>query len=187
MLVSKLLVFLFGRLSFGAAPLSAREAYHTHVCSSIPARNAAAVSRLRGVRKVLLLSGLFKRGVHDIVAIMATRRHSRSVILFLMAAFLIFPPLTSVLADGLGIDLAHHHCDSHGHDAVAQAADTLDSENHGAAETDPFQCDQCHLVLAAVSYDMVITSGVLVPLPDPGVVRVLLSVRIPPAFKPPIA
>jgi len=126
-------------------------------------------------------------GVHGILMIMATRRHSRGIILFLMAAFLIFPPLASVLADGLGIDLAHHHCDSHGHGAVAHEVDVPGSENHGAAQTDPFQCDQCHLVLAAVSYDMAVAGRARVPLPDPDVVRVLSSVRTPPAFKPPIA
>lgn len=44
MLVSKLLVLCIGRSSFGAASLSAREPYHTHVCSFIPARNAVADS-----------------------------------------------------------------------------------------------------------------------------------------------
>lgn len=110
-----------------------------------------------------------------------------------MAALLIFPPLTSVLADGLGIDLAHHHCESHGHDAFAHEAheahegDTEEPESHGAAEIDPFQCDQCHLVLAAVSYDMAVLSRLPAPAPAPGVVRILSSVRTPPAFKPPIA
>ena len=117
---------------------------------------------------------------------MVTRRYSRSITLFLMAAFLVSPPLTSVLADGLGIDLAHHHCDSLSHDAGTQEAGTPDSLNHGTAESDPFQCDQCHLVFAAVSYDMAVTSGVLVLFPDPDVVRALSPVRMPPAFKPPI-
>ena len=128
---------------------------------------------------------------------MATRRYSRSITLFLMAAFLISPPLTSVLADGLGIDLAHHHCEFRSHDAGThdagtqeagtQEAGTPDSENHSTAESDPFQCDQCHLVFAAVSYDMAVTSGFLVLLPDPDAVRALSPVRMPPAFKPPIA
>ena len=104
-----------------------------------------------------------------------------------MAAFLISPPLTSVLADGLGIDLAHHHCESLSHDAGIQEAGTPDSENRSTAESDPFQCDQCHLAFAAVSYDMAVTSGVLALLPDLDVVRALSPVRMPPAFKPPIA
>lgn len=105
----------------------------------------------------------------------------------MMAALLVFPPLTSVVADGLGIELAHHHCDSHGHDAVPDGTVDPDADQHNTAEIDPFQCDQCHLVLAALGPEWVFSGRALVPVPDPVSVRVLSPVRTSPEFRPPIA
>lgn len=104
-----------------------------------------------------------------------------------MAALLIFPPLTSVVADGLGIDLTHHHCESHGHDAEPEATHDLDADSHDAAESDPFQCDQCHIVMAALGTDWALSSRFLMSRPGPGVLKELSSIRTLPAFKPPIA
>ncbi|NKB43763.1 MAG: hypothetical protein GKS03_05740 [Alphaproteobacteria bacterium] len=118
---------------------------------------------------------------------MATRRHLRGVLLFLLAAFLVLPPLTSAVAAGFGVDLTHHHCDSHGDDASTDDVDDDDLDRHGSAESDPFQCDQCHIVLAALNDDASVPDRFTAPLPEPGVIPELFSVRTPPAFKPPIA
>ena len=124
---------------------------------------------------------------HDIVKIMATRRHIRGALIILMAAFLILPPLTSAVADGFGVDLTHHHCESHGDDTSANGADGDDFDRHGSAESDPFHCDQCHIVVAALTVDVSVSMRAAALLPQPDVIPVLCSVRTPPAFKPPIA
>ena len=125
---------------------------------------------------------------------MANRRHMRSAILCLMAALIVLPPLTSAVADGLGIDMTHHHCDfdvfeaaldDHAADLGAGQTDR-ELERHGSAESDPFQCDQCHIVLAAMSPEMMFLARSVAPLPDPEALPVLASVPPSQAFKPPI-
>lgn len=119
---------------------------------------------------------------------MATRRHIRAVWFCLLAALLIAPPLTSAVADGLGIDLTHHHCDADDHSAIATVADEVQHATfHDAAESDPYSCDHCHIVFAALTMDAAVTvpHGMLLPLPDR--VAALSAVRVSPAFKPPIA
>lgn len=126
---------------------------------------------------------------------MAMRRHNNPMILGLLALVLVFPPLTSVVAAGFGLDLSHHHCGSEIHDSTVSHHD-LDIENHssdhhldphGAAESDPYQCDQCHVALAALAADSPAPLIALMPLPSPDRAAVLYAVRPPPAFKPPIA
>ncbi len=94
-----------------------------------------------------------------------------------MAVLLVFPPLTSVAADGLGIELAHHHCASHDDDP----------DHHDSAKTDPYQCDQCHIAIVAMMIEAgdLIGSDQFVPHARPAVK--LLPVRVPPVFRPPIA
>ena len=82
-----------------------------------------------------------------------------------------------MVADGLGIELAHHHCASHD--------DDHDHEN--SAKIDPYQCDQCNVAIVAMitDEDDLIRSDHLVPVARPTVQ--LLPVRAPPVFRPPIA
>lgn len=131
-------------------------------------------------------SSLVSKHDHDIVEIMATRRHFRGAFLILLAAFLILPPLTGAVAQGFGIDLTHHHCDSHVALSDFHGSDTDDLDVHGEAESDPFHCDQCHMVLAALSNDLPRLICAPAVLPQPELSPMLSSVRIPPAFKPPI-
>ncbi|MEQ8734407.1 MAG: hypothetical protein RIC29_05750 [Rhodospirillaceae bacterium] len=119
---------------------------------------------------------------------MATRRHIRAVWFCLLAALLISPPLTSAVADGLGIDLTHHHCDADDHSIMASVADESgQSISHDAAEADPYTCDHCHVAFAALMIDAAfsVPKGMSLPLPDR--VTALSAVRVSPAFKPPIA
>ena len=119
---------------------------------------------------------------------MATRRHIRAVWFCLLTALLISPPLTSAVAEGLGIDLTHHHCDAEGHSAIATIADEMQrSISHDAAESDPYTCDHCHVVFAALMTDAVVSVPNGMPLPLPDHVTALSAVRVSPAFKPPIA
>lgn len=111
----------------------------------------------------------------------------RGALIILMAAFLILPPLTSAVAEGFGVDLTHHHCESHDEDASANGVEGDDLDRHGSAESDPFLCDQCHIVLAAMSIDAPVAIRTTALLPDPEEIPVLSSVRTAPAFKPPIA
>lgn len=119
--------------------------------------------------------------------IMATRRHIRALWFCLLAALLISPPLTSAVAEGLGIDLAHHHCESAAHDDDANLALDQHPEAHGAPASDPYHCDQCHAVVAALALDMAFSVFRPMPLPTPDRVSALMAVRVPPAFRPPIA
>ncbi|MEQ9109894.1 MAG: hypothetical protein RIF37_10650 [Rhodospirillaceae bacterium] len=119
---------------------------------------------------------------------MATRRHIRAAWFCLLAALLISPPLTSAVADGLGIDLTHHHCDADDHSVLASVAhDSEPSISHDAAEVDPYTCDHCHVVFAALMIDAAISIPNGMPLPLPDRVTALSAVRVSPAFKPPIA
>ena len=108
---------------------------------------------------------------------MATRWHKHSIVLGFLAVLLVFPPLTSVVADGLGIDLAHHHCESHDDDP----------DHQESAKADPYQCDQCHVATVAMvmDADILVRSDQLAPDARPAVQ--LLPVRAPPVFRPPIA
>lgn len=137
---------------------------------------------------------------HDITKIMAMRRHNNSMFLGLLALILVFPPLTSVVAAGLGLDLSHHHCGSEVHDSVVSHHDSdhdvhrhaehvpgPDLEQHGSSDSEPYQCDQCHVVLAAMAYDVAVAVMATSPLPSPDSAAMLFAVRPPPAFKPPIA
>ena len=121
--------------------------------------------------------------------IMAAKRHIHPAFLVLMAVILVFPPLTSAVAEGLGIELAHHHCQSHEFD-TSHTDTGLDADHtgrHGNAETDPFQCDQCHIALAAITSDIPLGIGAETLSPEAHPAMALLPVRTPPAFKPPIA
>lgn len=108
---------------------------------------------------------------------MVRRRQSNPIILALLALVLILPPLTSAVADGLGIDIAHHHCETE-HDA--------DTDLHDGAEADPYQCDQCHVALAALPTYVLANFGSKSLAPEIHPIVELLSVRAPPIFKPPI-
>jgi hypothetical protein len=131
---------------------------------------------------------LSNRPAHGIVAIMAAKRHARPALLVLMALVLVLPPLTSVLADGLGIELAHHHCTSLAGDAgdIHANHDAVNAHDHGAAETDPFQCDQCHVALTALAFDTDLMFGADVVGPEGHLALALVPVHGPPTFKPPI-
>lgn len=127
------------------------------------------------------------------------RRHNNPVMLGLLALMLVFPPLTSVVAAGLGLDLGHHHCGTEVHDSSVIHHDeglfvdetavqhSAHLEHHGANQSEPYQCDQCHVVLAALATDLPADLSVVSPIPNPEKVAVLFAVRPPPAFKPPIA
>lgn len=130
---------------------------------------------------------------------MAMRRRNNPVLFGLLALMLVFPPLTGVVAGGLGLDLSHHHCESDAHgthglqhhdgpvasDATHKSGTHLD--RHGAPQSDPYQCDQCHMVLAAIATDLPLSVISPSPLPSPETATMLLAVRPPPAFRPPIS
>ena len=131
---------------------------------------------------------------------MAKKRHIRAVVPYLMALALVFPPLTSTLADSLGLDLAHHHCAEHGvekraeHGMETLADHDVDPGDRAAAhdhantgDHDPFQCDQCHFAFAALPADLYAASSALVGLPSAGDMVRLRSADPPLSFKPPIA
>lgn len=130
---------------------------------------------------------------------MAMRRHNNPVMLGLLALMLVFPPLTSVVAGGFGLDLSHHHCGDEVHDstlshhdggvAVEETADQhiVHLERHGANQSEPFQCDQCHAAFAALATDLPAALVARSSLPSPGKAAILFAVRPPSAFKPPIA
>lgn len=111
----------------------------------------------------------------------------RGALLILMAAFLILPPLTSAVADGFGVDLTHHHCESHTEHTPSDSADGEDFDLHGSSESDPFHCDQCHIVVVALSVEVSVLVRAAALLPDPDIIPALSSVHTAPAFKPPIA
>lgn len=144
------------------------------------------------------------KGDHDIREIMAKRRHTHPLILGLMALILVFPPITGAVAASFGIDLSHHHCGSDVHDSMVSHhdgdhtepsvlskpvphSDSDHLESHGATESDPYQCDQCHVALAALANDAPLPLIVPSLLPSPETASMLFEVRPPPAFKPPIA
>lgn len=121
--------------------------------------------------------------------IMAKKQHMRFVLMFLMALVLIFPPLTSIAADALGIELAHHHCDSHAGDGAnpEHEDDAMQSHGHSAAESDPFQCEQCHVALAALTVEPDLALRADINLLLDFLALALLPVQGPRSFKPPIA
>ena len=131
---------------------------------------------------------LSNRPARGIVAIMAAKRHMRPVLLVLMALVLVFPPLTSVMADSLGIELAHHHCTSLAGEAgdIDANHDAVNAQDHEAAETDPYQCDQCHVALMALAVDTDLVFGADVVSPEENLALALVPVHGPPSFKPPI-
>lgn len=126
---------------------------------------------------------------------MAKRRQQNPLILGLLAFLLVCPPMTSVMAAGLGVDLSHHHCgpdvheagDVHHHEPDVEHSGIEPFEQHGSSERVPYQCDQCHIALAAMTSDMPVALIVEAPLPSPETVVVLYAIPPPPAFKPPIA
>lgn len=104
--------------------------------------------------------------------------------------------MTSVLAAGLGLDLSHHHCgpevhesdDLHHHaEPDVEHSNGQHLEQHGSSERVPYQCDQCHIALAALANEVFVALIVPSPLPSPETASVLFAVQPPPAFKPPIA
>jgi|DEB0MinimDraft_10_1074344.scaffolds.fasta_scaffold87047_2 hypothetical protein len=123
---------------------------------------------------------------------MATKRHIRSLITAVFAAALVFPPLMSTVAAGFGVDLAHHHCDEHGIETLADHGDGEHDDaasGHDHAETgdhDPFQCDQCHFAFAALPADLIAPVPATVGLPDEDSVVRLRAADPPFRFKPPI-
>ena len=107
---------------------------------------------------------------------MARMRHSKKILLALLTVVLILPPLTGAVADGLGIDISDHHCATE-HGAGAGS--------HNEAEADPYQCDQCHIVLSALPTYLLVHFSVNSLNPDIQSVMKLVPVRVPPFFKPP--
>jgi hypothetical protein len=76
----------------------------------------------------------------------------KTIRLLLAAALLVWAPCSGAFAAMLGVNLAHHHCDNawHGHDGDAQVVPAHDPRDAGHANVDPFSCDDCHVVLAAL-------------------------------------
>ncbi len=132
---------------------------------------------------------------------MARKRHIRSTLVALMGLALVCPPLTGAIAAGFGLDLAHHHCDDHGIETLADHAKDAHDHAHehdvdnltdahahaGTGDHDPYQCDQCDIALVALPADAVIQPHTEVTLPAVQDVLRLRAADPPLAFKPPIA
>lgn len=120
---------------------------------------------------------------------MATKRHFRRAFIALMAAALVCPPLTGAIAAGFGLDLAHHHCEDHGVETLADHDKEHGYEADHNAKTgnhDPFQCDQCDIAFVALPVEIAVQLKTADALPT---VQDMLGLRAadpPLAFKPPI-
>ncbi|MDX2145746.1 MAG: hypothetical protein SFV19_20500 [Rhodospirillaceae bacterium] len=88
---------------------------------------------------------------------------------FLAAMLLVWAPFSGAVGASLGVNLAHHHCDNawHGHGDAAlstQAVPAHDTADVGHANNDPFSCEDCHIVMAALP-----AAGFMIEAPVPSV------------------
>jgi len=128
-----------------------------------------------------------------LVGNMATKRHLRRAFITLMVVALVCPPLTGAIAAGFGLDLAHHHCDDHGVETLADHDEGHD-RGHGpeadhhvkTGNHDPFQCDQCDIAFVALPAEIAVQLKTADALPTAQDMLGLRAADPPLAFKPPI-
>lgn len=75
----------------------------------------------------------------------------RRLAIALIGLLLVLPPLAGAMASALGYTTAHHHCHNPMHGDEAQTP-TPQPTHHddNAPLSDPFQCDDCHIAMAAI-------------------------------------